>query len=50
MILLRRRKLDGMSEANAKDNVIILAHCNANKNINNSNGRRYAPPLLFPSP
>lgn len=50
MISLRGRKLDGMSEANAKDDILILAYCNADKNINNSNGRRYALPLLFPPP
>lgn len=43
-------KLNGMSEANAKDNILILVYYNTNKSINNSNGRRYAPPLLFPSP
>lgn len=50
MIPLRGKRLEGMSKANAKDDVQLLAYCNANKSINNSNGRRYAPPLLFPSP
>lgn len=50
MIPLRGRRLESMSEANAKDDVQLLAYCNANKSIHNINGRRYAPPLLFPPP